>query len=68
MTNLSISIVVYKKYDDVLEAVETIELYTSDEISKLIYIIDNSCFSEDNQYRKKFEEDLRKYDQPQFEP
>lgn len=62
LTNLSISIVVYKKYDDVLEAVETIELYTSNEISKLIYIIDNSCLSEDNQYRKKFEEDLRKYD------
>lgn len=39
---LSICIVVYKSYSDVMDAIESIEKWTSDSIPKQIYIVDNS--------------------------
>ena len=41
-TKLSITIVAYHNYDDIKNAIKSIEDYTSDEISKIIYIVDNS--------------------------
>ena len=42
MTDISIAIVAYNDEEDVCRAVESIEAYTSMQITKKIYIIDNS--------------------------
>ena len=42
MTDISIAIVAYNDEEDVCRAVESIEAYTSKQITKKIYIIDNS--------------------------
>ena len=39
---LSISLVVYKGYNDVIECLNSIEHFTNKKLSKIIYIIDNS--------------------------
>lgn len=43
--SLSVSIVIYKNYDDAFKAVETIERFTDTEITKAVYLVDNSCAS-----------------------
>ena len=58
-TLLSICIVVYKSYSDVLEAIKTIEEYSDRSISKVIYIVDNS--PEDAEGRKDFVIKLKEY-------
>lgn len=58
---LSISIVVYKKYDDVLLAIDSIERFTNPALSKQVYIIDNSCYSDENHYKQAFLQSLKKY-------
>lgn len=52
--DLSISIVVYRNYEDVLRAIDSIEKNTTKDIKKQIYIIDNSEFEDDNKYKKDF--------------
>jgi len=59
---LSISIVVYKKYDDVSLAIDSIERFTDKSISKRIYIIDNSRYADDNHYKQSFLQSLSKYE------
>lgn len=63
---LTISIVVYKKYDDVLEAIQSIEKYTDKSLRKKIFIIDNSCYVKDFQNRVYFENQLKKYDDVEY--
>lgn len=58
---LSISIVVYKKYDDVLLAIDSIERFTDSSLSKRIYIVDNSRYADDNHYKQTFLQTLAKY-------
>ena len=58
---LSISIVVYKKYDDVLLAIDSIERFTDPSLSKKIYIVDNSRYADDNHYKQTFLQTLSKY-------
>ncbi len=58
---LSISIVVYKKYDDVLLAIDSIERFTDKSLSKGLYIIDNSCYENGNHYKSAFLEKLSRY-------
>lgn len=58
---LSITIVVYKKYDDVLLAIDSIERYTDKALSKKIYIVDNSTYFDDNNYKVAFLESIKKY-------
>ena len=60
MIDISIAIVAYRNYEDVIEAVSSIEKYTSKMITKQIYIIDNSCFPEADEERCIF---IRKIDQ-----
>lgn len=57
--SLSISIVVYKEYNDVIECIDSIEKYTNKNISKIIYIVDNtppnsSGIESFKQYIKKY--------------
>lgn len=42
INELSICIVIYNNYDEVIDAVTSIETYTSSYISKKIYLVDNS--------------------------
>ena len=63
---LSISIVVYQKYNDTLLAVESIERFTNSGISKKIYIVDNSTISDDNPSKQSFLSALAKYDDVEY--
>lgn len=58
---LSISIVAYCNYDDVFDAIESIEKYTDSALVKQLYIIDNSCIDSESEIRKRFEKQLQKY-------
>lgn len=64
--DLSISIVVYKKYDDVLLAIDSIERCTDQSLSKRIYIVDNSCYADDNHYKQTFLKTLLKYEDVEY--
>ena len=63
---LSISIVVYKKYDDVLLAIDSIERFTDVNLSKRIYIVDNSHYPEKNHYKQTFLEAIKKYSDVEY--
>lgn len=64
--DLTISIVAYHNYDDILNAVASIEKYTDISITKQIYIVDNSCNAEDNKDRVEFENSLNQYQDVQY--
>lgn len=59
MIDLSITIVAYKDYEEVLNAVKSIEHHTSPDIKKIIYIVDNSEY--DNKKSNNFKKLLSKY-------
>ena len=59
MKKLTISIVAYNDYEDVREAIDSIEHYTN--IPKQIYIIDNSCREKVDSDRTKFQWAIAKY-------
>lgn len=61
MKDLTISIVAYKNYEDIMQAVESIETHTDASIDKYIYIIDNSCYEETDRDRNIFIEFLAKW-------
>lgn len=63
---LSICIVVYKGYEDVISAVESIETHTDCSIPKLIYIVDNS--PEDAEGKEQFVLDIEKYKDVMYQP
>ena len=60
--DLAISIVVYKKYEDAVDAVRSIEKNTGSKLKKRIFIIDNSCLPDDVAGRKRFEQEMRSYE------
>lgn len=47
---LSVTIVAYNNYNDIVNAITTIEKYTSNSISKHIYIVDNSVMDNAEQF------------------
>ena len=64
--NLTISIVAYHNYDDIQNAVASIEKQTSKAISKQIYIVDNSCNATDNKERVEFGNAMKKYQDVEY--
>lgn len=66
MKDLTISIVAYQNYDDIMQAVETIEKYTNESIDKHIYIIDNSCYDKTNKQRQRFTNFLEKWQDVEY--
>lgn len=58
---LSISIVAYKNYTDIENAIKTLELYTPSDISKEIYILDNGNTADYKEKNKKFLLFISKY-------
>ena len=59
MCTLTISIVAYNDYEDIMNAVSSIEKYTS--IDKKIYIVDNSCKEDEDLEKKSFVSFLSTY-------
>jgi len=66
MFDLSISIVVYRGYEDVKVAVKSIEEFTDTAISKKIYIIDNSCYEDTNEKKADFTEFLLQWNDVEY--
>ncbi len=58
---LSISIVAYHNYKDIEVAIETLEKYTSKEIDKKVYIIDNGTKDINENEIRKFKGYINKY-------
>lgn len=59
--DITITIVAYKNYSDIKKAIESIEIFTNPDISKTIYIVDNSCLPENDNNRMDFEKFLSNY-------
>lgn len=59
MDDISIGIVAYNDEEDVRAAVESIERYTSEDIKKKIYIIDNSTQSNELKQLQEIYQDIR---------
>lgn len=59
-TKLSISIVSYHNYDDILKLLETIEKYTDKTITKTVYIIDNGSHNTDMAKVNEFKNSINK--------
>ncbi|SDY19829.1 glycosyltransferase family 2 protein [Lachnobacterium bovis] len=68
MKTLTLSIVVYKNYGEVVEAIESLEKYTSGSIDKTVYIIDNTDCSTDEEFakREEFKKQLKRFEDVQF--
>ena len=49
---ISICIVAYHNYDEILDAIESIERYTDKNLSKKIYIVDNDGNADDGSFKK----------------
>ena len=66
--DLSITIVAYHNYEDIKNAIDTIEKYTTKDITKQIYIVDNSCNTTDEEINKakSFEEYISKYEDIEY--
>lgn len=60
--DIAISIVVYKKYEDAVETVRSIEENTGSQIKKIIYVVDNSCLPPTDADRVKFEQAISCYE------
>ena len=66
MQNLSLTIVAYNNYEDIKNAITTIEEYTNKSISKIIYIVDNgSCVSKTKSI-DEFKLFVKKYDDIEY--
>lgn len=59
--DITVSIVAYNNYDDIIKLIESLETLTDIGIDKYIYVIDNSCRNNEDSERKQFEIKLNKY-------
>lgn len=60
-SKITISMVVYKKYDEALETVRSIEKHTALSLKKTVYIIDNSCMDDADSSRMEFQQEVTRY-------
>lgn len=49
LKDLTLTIVAYHNFNDIKQAIDSIERYTSKKIDKQIYIVDNSCLDDKNE-------------------
>lgn len=61
MIDLTVSIVAYKNYDDIIVAIDSLEKYTSNQIDKKIYILDNGRKEIANNEFEVFFKKLKKF-------
>lgn len=63
---LSICIVAYNNYDDIKKAIYSIEKYTSDKLTKKIYIVDNGTNISNTDDIKNFKSYISKYNDIEY--
>ena len=63
---LSVCIVAYNNYDDIKEAILSMEKYTSKELTKMIYIVDNGVSISDPNDVNSFIQFVNEYDDIQY--
>lgn len=61
MIDLSIGIVIYRNYDEVFEALKSIETFTDTHIVKRMYVIDNSAYSFKNAAQEQFVSNIESF-------
>ncbi len=61
MVDFTITIVAYRNYSDILKAIETIQKFTNTNISKKLFIVDNSCYENECVEKKIFTDALAEY-------
>ena len=61
MKDLTLTIVAYNNFDDIKNALDSIEKYTSKKIKKEIYIVDNSCLDNKDKTIVEFNKYISKY-------
>lgn len=66
MFDISISIVAYRGYEDIKDAVASIEKFTDKSISKKIYIVDNSCYEDGNASKTDFVQFLSQWEDVEY--
>ena len=64
-SKLSVCIVAYRNYTDILNALNTLKQYTSPNLKLKIYIVDNSC-DESNAALLNFKENLKAFPQVEY--
>lgn len=62
MLDYTLTIVAYRNYQDILKAIASLDSHVSKEITKKLYIVDNSCYDEETPEKKGFLNELNKYD------
>ena len=58
---LSVCIVAYHNYDDIENAIRTMEQYTSSDISKKVYVVDNGNSPDVDKENKEFVQFVKNY-------
>ena len=61
MKDISLTIVAYNNFDDIKNAIKSIEEYTSNKIKKEIYIVDNSSLEDNDKVIVDFNKFISKY-------
>lgn len=62
MIDFTITIVGYRNYSDILNAVGTVHKFTGENITKKLYVVDNSGYENDSIEKKSFIDTLAQYD------
>lgn len=63
---LSVCIVAYNNYDDVKNAIETMENFTSITIAKKVYVVDNAAYLSTTEKLNEFKEFLSRYNDVEY--
>lgn len=58
MCDLSVAVVAYKNYTDIIQMINSLEKYTSKSLSKKVYVIDNSQIGDGEAEKIEFIEKL----------
>lgn len=66
MFDYTVTIVAYRNYSDIKEALRTLTEHTSAELRYLVYVIDNSCLDETSEEKQDFIRTTRKYDNVRY--
>ena len=66
MLDYTITVVAYRNYGDIKEALKSLEDFTSADIKYLVYIIDNSCLDSSSEERSDFIKEVQKYENVRY--
>lgn len=66
MLDYTVTIVAYRNYSDIKEALRTLTEHTSAELRYLVYVVDNSCLDEASEEKQDFIRTTKKYDNVRY--